>query len=554
MNPAQAHFAETPREMALRGDWVTPRLNGARYLDKPPLAYWLGRAVYAVAGVSEGSARLVSALPMLGQVALVGVMGARHLGAAAGWAGAVVLATLLSSFLYARDLLSDPLFAFCETLALAGLLGLLAPERPRRGAWLVAGLGLAGALLTKSLVGLVLPGLSVAGFLLWTRRRIPWRGLVAAGALALLLAAPWHVAVSLQHEGFWAGHLWNEQVLRFLDRRTPRDYTSFPLWGFLLAAALGALPWLGLLLRSAGGVLREGGAGEAGAARRLLLCQALAVLGFFALTSARHVHYALPAYAPLALLAGDALVRAGAGGPGAGRGPLGSAGAWTLALPAALFALAAAAVPWVIPWLADSGMGSFAELAAPAAPLLAAAAVLAAAGALCLRHRRVTLALLAGAASALPVFVLIGEGLSAVADERSSRAHGRALARELGPGDLLALQLPPDLELENVAGLAFYTGHKAWIVHPPEAPRPYLPPPPEEDFVLEEEAFVRAWRSPQRVFVVGREPWLARLGLEPLCHGPRRGGLRLASNRAGPATPWRSRAGCPGGVPEPGGR
>ncbi len=60
--PHEGHFAGVAREMLLRGDWVTPTLNKAPYLNKPPLLYWLIATSTATFGFTEYAARLPVAI------------------------------------------------------------------------------------------------------------------------------------------------------------------------------------------------------------------------------------------------------------------------------------------------------------------------------------------------------------------------------------------------------------------------------------------------------------------------------------------------------------
>src|SRR5438105_14321585 len=64
--PDEGRYAEIPREMLVRGEWVVPYLLGEPYLDKPPLFYWLVMFSYRLLGIHDWSARLVPALAVHG--------------------------------------------------------------------------------------------------------------------------------------------------------------------------------------------------------------------------------------------------------------------------------------------------------------------------------------------------------------------------------------------------------------------------------------------------------------------------------------------------------
>ena len=53
VHPDEGRYAEIAREMAETGDWVTPRLNGLKYFEKPPLQYWATAAAFRAFGVHE---------------------------------------------------------------------------------------------------------------------------------------------------------------------------------------------------------------------------------------------------------------------------------------------------------------------------------------------------------------------------------------------------------------------------------------------------------------------------------------------------------------------
>src|SRR5204862_7065639 len=80
LEPDEGRYAQIPREMLARGEWVVPTLQGEPYLDKPPLMYWLVALSYGVFGAHDWSARLVPALAVHGCVLLTYLLGRRGLG------------------------------------------------------------------------------------------------------------------------------------------------------------------------------------------------------------------------------------------------------------------------------------------------------------------------------------------------------------------------------------------------------------------------------------------------------------------------------------------
>src|SRR5262245_19124168 len=126
--PDEGRYAEIPREMLARGEWVVPYLQGQPYLDKPPLLYWLVMGSYSLCGVHDWAARLVPALAVHLCVLLVYCLGRRSLGARAAFRGALLLALMPGFLGMGRLLLLDGLLALWVTL------GLLAALEAVRGA------------------------------------------------------------------------------------------------------------------------------------------------------------------------------------------------------------------------------------------------------------------------------------------------------------------------------------------------------------------------------------------------------------------------------------
>ena len=97
VRPDEGRYAEISREMLANSDWITPRLNGIKYFEKPPLQYWMTATAYWLFGESEWTARLWTALTGFAGIVITGLAGARLFGRTAGFNAAVVLA---GSFLY----------------------------------------------------------------------------------------------------------------------------------------------------------------------------------------------------------------------------------------------------------------------------------------------------------------------------------------------------------------------------------------------------------------------------------------------------------------------
>src|SRR5262245_1519186 len=118
LEPDEGRYAQIPREMLARGDWVVPHLQGQPYLDKPPLLYWLVMLSYSVFGVSEAPARLIPALAVHGAILVVYLIGRRSVGERSGFWGGLLLTVAPGFTGMARLLTMDGLLTFWVTLSL----------------------------------------------------------------------------------------------------------------------------------------------------------------------------------------------------------------------------------------------------------------------------------------------------------------------------------------------------------------------------------------------------------------------------------------------------
>ena len=293
-----------PAQLAL------PRLNGEVYTQKPPLYYWLAALAGLPAGrVSEGAARLPSALAGIGMVLLALRLGREALGGLAGVAAGAVLLTLPAFVDLGRSARPDALLALCVTAALLFAWrvdrGLDSAARSRWLMHLSMGLGL----LAKGPVAVLLPLLGLLAYLGWERRLRDLGRFVSAPALAASLGPGlvWiSLAAALAPSGFVKEAVGENVLLRFF---AGTDHTRSPL--FYLADFPGSfLPWSltwPLAAWTGRAALGRSAAGNRASAIRFLLAFVAAGLLFFSLSKGKRDVYLLPLYPAAALLVGCAL-------------------------------------------------------------------------------------------------------------------------------------------------------------------------------------------------------------------------------------------------------
>ena len=320
-DPGEGQHAEIAREVAVSGDWLTLRLAGVRYFDKPPLLYWLIAAGFKGFGVSELVARLPAVLGAAAAVAGTTLLGARLLGPGPGiLAGAALLSCALFAA-FGRYVRPETLFVAAIQWGFTGFLwglggsGAAPPPGPPtetsgRGArfWAVVGCAALGvAALAKDVIGLAGPLAAIALALALAGRLRPiGRWLPAPGLAALLvLGLGWYALASMRNPGFlWYTVVDNHLLNAVQLRRFPDEDVSLSSLEFLLVAGLGALPWTVTAVLEVGQLARR-------RAWRIaedipwvaLAVWAVALALVFTLSAFKLPHYGLPAYPAIALLA-----------------------------------------------------------------------------------------------------------------------------------------------------------------------------------------------------------------------------------------------------------
>ena len=318
-DPDEGRYAEIPREMLASGDWVTPRFDGLKYFEKPPLQYWATAVVYALFGFSPWTSRLWTVGLAFATVPLVFAWVARCYGRGAALTALTALGVSPFFVIIGHLNLLDAAFTFWLTAAvLAFTLAQAAPERSaEERRWMLAAWALAAlAVLSKGIVVGVLAAGALILYTLIERDPRPWRRLHPGPGLALFVgvAAPWHLLVSVRNPDFPRFFFLHEHFARFL---TTVHQRAEPWWYFLPLLLLATLPWLVPLARAcravwldlgAGAVLRDEAAGSAGAAPfkplRFLLIYAALTLVFFSASGSKLAPYILPMLPVLAAVTG----------------------------------------------------------------------------------------------------------------------------------------------------------------------------------------------------------------------------------------------------------
>ena len=261
---------------------------------------------------------------------LTAAFGTWAFGRRAGFYAGLCMATCIGLFLFTRILIPDVTITATMTLSMWAFLRALDEEERRPRLWaalLAASIGI--SLLLKSLIGVVFPAGAALLYLLCTRQLLvakAWKRLqpVSGLAIVLVIAGPWHILATLRNPpyfdltfhsapGEYHGFLWfyfvNEQVLRFLNLRFPRDYNTVPRVYFWLLHFVWLFPWS--VYFPAVAKLSFAPSDRAGKTRLLALCWTGFLLVFFTFSTTQE-YYSMPCYPALALLLGSAMAAGGA--------------------------------------------------------------------------------------------------------------------------------------------------------------------------------------------------------------------------------------------------
>jgi 4-amino-4-deoxy-L-arabinose transferase-like glycosyltransferase len=309
IKPDEGRYAEIPREMVVSGDWVTPRLNDLKYFEKPPLQYWATAAAYEVFGQHQWTSRLWTALTGFAGILLVWFAGLRLFGRETAIYASILLGSSMLYSLMAHINTLDMGVTFFLTLGIAGLLlGQSETDRKKQRNWMIlawAALGL--AVLSKGLMGLILPGAALFIYMVVQRdfsvlKRMHW---LPGLAVFLLVTVPWFYLVMKANPEFFQKFFIYEHYTRFTTKELGRYQ---PWYYFVPILLLGMLPWTLLMFDTLFKAWRGSKLpGKSFNAARFLFVWAVFIYLFFTVSGSKLPSYLLPMFPALALLMGKQL-------------------------------------------------------------------------------------------------------------------------------------------------------------------------------------------------------------------------------------------------------
>ncbi len=299
--PDESRYAEIPREMLASGNWITPRLDGLRYFEKPVLGYWLGASSMLVFGQNMFAARLPSAL-------------------AAGFSALLVLYLLSNSGIRGRDsfippvvfltfaqvfmtgvftVLDGPFSFFLTATMVLFFLASEAEGRERCLRYAACGAAAGCAFLTKGFLAFAVPGVALLPYLLWRKKlleflKYSWIPLIAM----LVVVLPWALLIHSLEGDYWNYFFWEEHVQRFAS--SSKAQHAKPFWFYLPILILGALPWSFV----APGLMKGRLSLPVQPLYRFALCWFVFPFLLLSIAQGKLQTYILPCFAPLSVFIG----------------------------------------------------------------------------------------------------------------------------------------------------------------------------------------------------------------------------------------------------------
>ncbi len=296
--PDEANYAEITREMFINHDYITPYLNGIKFFDKPILLYWFGVGCFKFFGIHLWSLRSVNALMGLCGCLATYVTARKCYDRTTGFFAAFILGTSVLYFvllhLYTMDLMVT---VFIAVTLFAFILGMKS-EKHRLQYFMCAAISSGLAVLTKGLIGILLPGIVI---MVWSLVYHQWKWfngltLIVCSSLFLMIVMPWHLLAAFENPSFLYFYFIEHHLIRFESGAVGHIK---PFWYYIPVMCWGFYPWIVFLPEVMYLILRNRSAFKI---EFYFVFSALLIFIFFTLSKAKLVPYILVVFPPLAIL------------------------------------------------------------------------------------------------------------------------------------------------------------------------------------------------------------------------------------------------------------
>lgn len=310
VGPDEPRYMDVARAMLRSGDWITPRLYGQPWFEKPPLYYWAAATAFRIFGVTEFAARLPAALAALLATLAVAWAALRSYGLDAAWTTLLLMPTTVASVGLGRAATPDMLFSALLMAAAVCAATILETARPSLKARFLFGALLGAAALAKGPAAIVLAG---GASCLWALAARQWRAVFRllhplCIAACLLVALPWYVVCAQRNPDFLRVFILEHNVSRYFT--TMFSHVQ-PFWFFVPVLLAAVAPWTALVLPLFSHAARAVRNGQDWRDSPALFygCWAIFPVLFFSFSQSKLPGYILPAVPPLILLVATSLPR-----------------------------------------------------------------------------------------------------------------------------------------------------------------------------------------------------------------------------------------------------
>ncbi len=304
--PDEGRYVSVALAMLHSGDWLVPRQDGLPFFHKPPLFYWITASSLKLFGIHEWAARMAPFLASLSIASTLFWFLNHHASRRAAGLAVLLLASFPLFFAASQFASMDTLVG--SLIAITILLLAHASERLAAGqragfvlilAYATAGLGM----MTKGMIGFVLPGMVIVFWILWQRRYRQLYQLISLPGLLVFSAIvlPWFLLMEREFPGFLYYTFIYQQFDRYLDSTFNNPQ---PIYYYVMVLFGGLLPWslaavLGSFSRNARGLFNQAAPAQF---RNLGLIWILSILTFFSIPTSKLIGYILPTVPALAVL------------------------------------------------------------------------------------------------------------------------------------------------------------------------------------------------------------------------------------------------------------